>query len=120
MNYSNPMCVTCHYDEKSKRVNAMIRIANMLNMLNLNIRDIKQYRKFNWGNNDKCRVGLTCSKTLTNERYYTQYTHELDNKLSAFIEQCDDEKAFNEILYWLRGNFPSVCTYFEREYRKRN
>ena len=45
MNYSNPMCVTCHYDEKSKRVNAMIRIANMLNMLNLNIRDIKQYRK---------------------------------------------------------------------------
>lgn len=114
----NGMCITCHYDAKSDRVRTMIRLDEMLSRLNLDIKGIKNHLRFNWGSADKCKVGMMCNKTNENQRYYDRYTHELNLKLSAAIEQLKDEKVYHEVLNILRGKFPSVYTYFEREYRK--
>ena len=113
----NPMCMSCTYQRRGRKVQAMQRIDEILDRLNLP--DPKTVKQFNWGNVETCKVGMkTCSKIDSNKREFQQYAERLDRQLSAFADN-PKQNVYLDILQYLRGNFPQVYVQFEQIVRPR-
>lgn len=113
----NPMCMSCTYQRRGRKVQAMQRIYETLDRMRLS--DPSAIKKFNWGNVESCKMGMhTCSKIEANKREFNQYAEKLDYMLSAFADN-PKENVYHDIIQYLRGNFPQVYVQFEQIVRPR-
>ena len=111
------ICMSCTYQRRGRKVQAMQRISEILNRFNLNRPE--RITRFNWGNVESCKVGIsTCDKIEANKREFNRYAEELNNLLSAFAEN-PKPNTYHDILQYLRGNFPAVYVQFEQLVRPR-
>lgn len=100
----------CHYN--SSKVSQLEKLKRYMESKDLRDFMYSNYRRFNWGMNDKCKFGASCDKTNRSDREFRQLTSELDELLSAYIEKPCHEH-YHDILNLLRGYFPAVYKQFE-------
>lgn len=105
----------CHFT--ADKVNRLRKIKQQLEIeLRNNSQRINNIKHYNWGPEDKCKYGIQCSKTIQARNDYNRLTNNIDELMTAYIEQNQYDR-YHVILNLLRGYFPTVYNQFERDIR---
>lgn len=118
----NQMCMICKYDTHPSEYRSLERLKDKLNTIfrseNIKAKSSSRSNRFNWYSNNKCKVGMTCSKTNMYNSKFNTITDELNTLMNTYIEETDCS-GYRELLTYLQGFFPNVYRDFETRVNKK-
>jgi hypothetical protein len=106
----------CNYNTRPIELVNLQRLTDWLQS-KIDEHDVDKVYHYNWFNNNKCKYGMSCTKTNTYNNEFTRTTQKLDILISGYIEQTDCSD-YHTLLRYLQGYFPNVYREVELNVRK--